>query len=122
MRSGLYFSSRAQGVGKFLAGAAISALGELRGNGIFLFAFSLQMQIHGSRPGKRGASERVSGQRVEIFGEACTLDQRQAVVTDPGGQVGAPVATGPSMRRRDTSQRLPQYKRRECILTDKSMR
>src|SRR5215467_13104098 len=65
------------------AGAAISAPGELRGDGTFLFAFSLQMQIHGGRPGKRGASERLSGQRVEIFGEARLLDQRQAVVMDP---------------------------------------
>jgi hypothetical protein len=39
------------------------------------------MQIHGSRPGKRRASERLSGQRFEIFGEACALDQRQAIVT-----------------------------------------
>ena len=71
---------------------SVAGLGELRGDGIFLFAFSAQMQIHGSRPGKGGASERLSGQRVEIFGEAGTLDQRYAVLTDPGGQLGAPVA------------------------------
>src|SRR5215471_12585417 len=66
-----FIPPRAQGFGKFWrAGAAISALGELRRDGIFLFAFSLQMQIHSSRPGKRGPAERLSDQRVEIFGEA----------------------------------------------------
>jgi hypothetical protein len=63
-----------------------------RGDGMFLLAFGGEMQIYGGRPGKRGASERLSGQWVEIFGKARTLDQRQAVVTDPGGQVGAPAA------------------------------
>jgi hypothetical protein len=69
----------------FGAQVAISVLGELRGDGMLLFAFGAQMQIHGSRPGKCGAAERLSGQRVEIFGEARALDQRQAVATDPGG-------------------------------------
>ena len=58
----------------------------LGGDGMFSFAFGGEMQIYGGRPGERGASERLSGQRVEIFGEARTLDQRQAVVTDPGGR------------------------------------
>src|ERR1700730_13712309 len=47
--------------------------------GMFLLAFGSEMQIYGSRPGKRGASERFSGQWVEIFGEDRTLDPAQAV-------------------------------------------
>jgi hypothetical protein len=54
----------------------VSALGELRRDGMFLFASGSEMQIYGSRPRKCGASERLPGQRVEIFGEARTLDQR----------------------------------------------
>ena len=81
---------RATGLGG--SRGCISGIGELRGDGIFLFAFSAQMQIHGSGPGKRGASEGLPGQWVEIFGEARVLDQREAVVMDPCGQVDAPAA------------------------------
>jgi len=60
------------------------------------------MQIHGSRPGKRAASERRSGQRVEIFGEACTLkvvavkapdfgDRRKAMLEDMAILTGGPL-------------------------------
>jgi hypothetical protein len=37
-----------------------AALGALRGDGMFLFAFGGEMQIYAGRPGKRGASERFS--------------------------------------------------------------